>query len=153
MENIIIIFIINTLLFIFIINFGKSLRRKVAEIKILNLESIGLDFILGLTLIVSILFLLDKFLGFKNASYISLALLVLNKYNLSIFRINKLCLAMLTIFIILCFLNFQNLDTTFEPLTNPMGTYNLVAHSIRAGNLSIYINENNYIPAINQNLF
>lgn len=153
MGNIIITFIINILIIIFIINLGKKLRSKVTEIKIQNLESIGLDFIVGLTLIISILFFLDKFLGFKNASYISLALLVFNKFNLSIFRINKLCLAILTIFIILCFLNFQNLDTTFKPLTNPMSTHSLVAHSIRAGNLSIYISENNYIPSINQNLF
>ena len=153
MGNIIITFIINILIIIFIINFGKRLRRTVTEIKILNLESIGLDFIVGLTLIISILFFLDKFLGFKNASYISLALLVLNKFNLSIFRIKKLCLATLIIFIILCFFNFQNSDPTFSALTNPNGTHNLVAHSIRAGNLSIYINENNYIPSINQNLF
>ena len=153
MGNIIITFIINILIIIFIINFGKRLRIKVTEIKILNLETIGLDFILGLTLIISILFLLDKFLGFKNASYVSLALLVLNKYNFSIFKIKNLCLATLVIFIILCFLNFQNSETTFNPLTNPMDTHNLVAHSIRAGNLSIYINDNNYIPSINQNLF
>ena len=99
------------------------------------------------------LFVISKITGFKIACYIVFCFLLINKYNLKIFNINKKIILLILILILILFLNFQSSKSIDSGDVHAMSTFNLVAHSVRATNLSIFINKNDFIPAINQNIF
>ena len=84
---------------------------------------------------------------------ISYYIIILNKYNLNILRIKLKFINLILIYFAFLFLNFQNNPSSASGEIDTMATFNLVAHSVRAANLSIFINNNDFIPGVNQNIF
>ena len=143
------------LIAVIVVNFGAVIRQSITHHKIRTFEAICLDFLIGAVAKVSLLVVLSKILGFTLACYslIIIMLFVIVRWRRFKFIFNFDYLLALVMILFFCGLNFQNGSFEDASSLNPLLSHNLLAHSLRAGNISIFIVEHNYIPAINQNLF
>lgn len=153
MENLIFTLISNVLIITLFINLGLYFRKLLVKDLDDIIEFTAVDLILGFSISIFFLFILSKFIGFKYASYILLLVMLLNKYNLNILKIRLRFISLILLYFVFLFLNFQNNPSTESGEIDTMATFNLVAHSVRAANLSIFINNNDFIPGVNQNIF
>lgn len=129
--------------------FRKLLLKDLDDI----IEFKAIDLILGISISIFFLFFLSKFMGFENASYAIFIMMLFNRYNLNMFKIKLKFVFLILIYFIFLLVNFQYNPSIASGEFDAMATFNLVAHSVRAANLSIFINKNDFIPGINQNIF
>ena len=153
MEKLIFTLCSNIIILILFINLGLYFRKLLFKDSDDIIEFKSIDLILGISISIFLLFFLSKIIGFKNASFTVFVVMLLNRYNLNILRIKFRYIYLILTYFLFLLLNFQYDGNSNLDRLDPMVTFNLVAHSVRAANLSIFINNNDFIPAINQNIF
>ena len=123
--------------------------------------------IIGWAVFIFLIFIQTPILGFSTAIFTSITIIIgtvalvwfLEKTALpltiaALLNNQKYVLGFTLLFLIYCLLNLQLLlpPSDLEAL-HPGRTANMVAHSLRAGNISLWIAANNEIPVLGQNLF